>query len=108
MAAIRRATSADDKIVRFHIGKANMEPITVANFRSKMGSLFVRCVRCTQSWVTAYIHPLMGATWVGLACIMIQFMNWWPNPEVNGKWSYLQPLPAFGAMVVPLLLLADW
>ncbi|KAG2159910.1 uncharacterized protein EDB93DRAFT_1073991 [Suillus bovinus] len=87
-ARIRLYEPSDDKLVKFNIGKASMEGLTVAN-------------RST------FFHPFTFSVWVALACIMIQYLNWWPKPEY-GFLGYLQPLPAFACWGAVILYLADW
>ncbi|EIN13694.1 hypothetical protein PUNSTDRAFT_117396 [Punctularia strigosozonata HHB-11173 SS5] len=87
-ARIRRYEPADDKLVRFLVGKVNMEGLATANVRV-----------CT--------NPLMIALWIGLSAVMIQYMGWWPQ-QGQGLWAYLRPLPAFAAMAVPLMFASDW
>ncbi|KAG2154890.1 hypothetical protein DEU56DRAFT_868418 [Suillus clintonianus] len=87
-ARIRLYEASDDKLVKFSIGKASMEGLAVAN-RS------------------AFFHPFTLSAWVGLSCIMIQYLNWWPKPEY-GLLGYLAPLPAFGSWGAVMLYLMDW
>jgi len=88
VARIRPFQPSDDKLVRFCIGKANMEPLAVANFR-------------------ASIHPLTLAVWIGLSCALIEYMHW--RPTTTEGWSgYLAPVPIFAAMIVPLIAAIDW
>lgn len=105
-ARIRKYDPADDKIVRFLVGKANMEGLATANVRGNApfialtaGRVLTKLVVCT--------NPLMIALWIGLSAVMIQYMGWWPQ-QGHGYWNYLRPLPAFAAMAVPLMFASDW
>ncbi|KAH9946663.1 hypothetical protein B0H21DRAFT_693303 [Amylocystis lapponica] len=89
IASIRPYELKDLKMMRFIIGKAQMEPLAVANRKF-------------------YAHPWVLAVWVALSCIFVQLMNWWPKPEVLGFLSYLSPLPAFASVAVPLMFISDW
>ncbi|KAF8445988.1 hypothetical protein L210DRAFT_3391951 [Boletus edulis BED1] len=87
-AIIRTYKPDDEKLVKFTLGLAAMEGLAVANRR-------------------AAFHPLTLSLWVGLSCIMIQLLNWWPIPEY--RWlGWLLPLPAFGCWGVPILFALDW
>ncbi|KAF8560401.1 hypothetical protein OG21DRAFT_1480212 [Imleria badia] len=87
-AIIRAYRLNDEKLVKFMLGLAAMEGLAVANKR-------------------AAFHPLMLSLWVGLSCIMIQLLDWWPKPEYR-LLGWLLPLPAFGCWGVPLLFAIDW
>ncbi|OBZ79341.1 hypothetical protein A0H81_00752 [Grifola frondosa] len=87
-ARIRTVELSDQKLVRFMIGKATMEPLAVANRR-------------------VYSNPFVLALWIGLSCIFVEYMNWWPKPE-HGLFGYLAPVPAFGSLAIPLMFLSDW
>ncbi|KAG8219852.1 hypothetical protein J3R82DRAFT_830 [Butyriboletus roseoflavus] len=87
-AAFRTYRSDDEKFVKFTLGLAAMEGLAVANRR-------------------AAFHPLTLSLWVGLSCIMIQILNWWPKPEYR-LLGWLLPLPAFGCCGVPILFAIDW
>ncbi|EKM61012.1 uncharacterized protein PHACADRAFT_247306 [Phanerochaete carnosa HHB-10118-sp] len=78
---------ADEKLFRFTVGKAQMEGLAVANRRS-------------------YIHPIFLAVWAALAAVLVQYLKWWPNPTLPW-WTYLKPLPAFAAFLVPLMFIVD-
>jgi len=87
-AIIRPYKPEDEKLVKFTLGLAAMEGLAMANKR-------------------ATFHPLTLSLWVGLSCIMIQLLDWWPKPEY--RWlGWLLPLPAFGCWGVPLLFGIDW
>lgn len=87
-AQIRPYKLKDEKVVKFAIGKAPMEGLTVANRR-------------------AVFHPFTLSIWVALSCIMIQYFGWWPNPE-HGFWRFFSTVPAFACWAVPILALIDW
>lgn len=89
MAQIRPFEPSDQKDVLFLIGKSNLESLAVANRQ-------------------AYSHPLILSVWIATSCIMVQMMQWWPNPSAYGYLSYLSPLPAFACMAVPMMVLIDW
>jgi hypothetical protein len=55
----------------------------------------------------AYAHPLIVSIWMGLSCVFVQWMSWWPKPEY-GFLGYLRPVPAFASIAVPLMFLIDW
>ncbi|KAI0669948.1 hypothetical protein C8Q78DRAFT_1154555 [Trametes maxima] len=88
-ARIRSVQTADEKLVRFIVGKSEMEPIAVAN--RKM-----------------YANPLVLALWVGLSSVFVQYMNWWPKPEEHGFMGYLSPIPAFGSLSFVFMFGIDW
>ncbi|RPD62991.1 hypothetical protein L226DRAFT_556356 [Lentinus tigrinus ALCF2SS1-7] len=87
-ARIRPVELGDQKLVRFLVGKAGMEPIATAN--SKM-----------------YTNPLVLAVWVGLSCVFVEYMQWWPKSE-QGILGYLAPVPAFGTLSIALMFAIDW
>ncbi|KAI5124686.1 hypothetical protein M0805_004294 [Coniferiporia weirii] len=78
----------DNKLVRFMVAKACMEPLAVANHK-------------------AMTNPWTIAVWIVLSSAFIQTMGWWPDPDF-GFLGYLRPLPAFAAMSLPLIFLIDW
>ncbi|PIL32014.1 hypothetical protein GSI_06718 [Ganoderma sinense ZZ0214-1] len=87
-ARIRPVEADDQKFIKFLVGKACMEPLTVANKK-------------------LYFHPLVLSAWVGLACVFAEFMNWWPKPEF-GVYGYLSPIPAFGSLAIVFMFGIDW
>ncbi|OSD03483.1 hypothetical protein PYCCODRAFT_1451615 [Trametes coccinea BRFM310] len=88
VATIRPVEASDQKRIRFVVGKAEMEPIAIANRK-------------------LYSNPLVISLWIGVSCVFIEYMNWWPKPE-HGLLGYLAPLPAFGALSVVLMFAIDW
>ncbi|KAI0651801.1 hypothetical protein C8Q79DRAFT_58762 [Trametes meyenii] len=88
-ARIRPVQTADERLVRFMVGKAEMEPIAIANRK-------------------LYTNPLVLALWVGLSCIFVQYMHWWPKPEEHGFMGYFSPIPAFGAFSFVFMFGIDW
>ncbi|KAI0662775.1 hypothetical protein C8Q70DRAFT_1128887 [Cubamyces menziesii] len=88
VAKIRPVTLADQKLIRFMVGKAEMEPIAIANDR-------------------LYWNPLVLALWLGLSSVFIEYMNWWPKPE-HGVFGYLSPVPAFGTLAIAFMFAIDW
>ncbi|KAI0724501.1 hypothetical protein C8T65DRAFT_626693 [Cerioporus squamosus] len=88
VARIRAVEVADQRLVRFFIGKAGMEPIATANRK-------------------VYTNPLVLAFWVGLSCVFVEYMKWWPKPE-QGLLGYLAPVPAFGTLSIALMFAVDW
>jgi len=78
----------DEKLIRFALGKANMEPLSVANRRG-------------------YVHPVFLGAWFALSTVMTQYMNWWPS-QGYGFLRWFAPLPAFASMAVPFMFLIDW
>lgn len=106
-ARIRLYEPRDDKLVRFAIGKANLSCLAVANSTGMflVDILFYPLLKFAN---VAYTNPLVLSVWIGLSCIFVQFMGWWPRPEVHGLLSYLSPLPAFGSMAVPVMFMIDW
>ncbi|TDL17248.1 hypothetical protein BD410DRAFT_730308 [Rickenella mellea] len=78
----------DDKVVRFMIGKSQMEPLAVANLRGTMS-------------------PVVLSVWFALSAVIIQFMGWWPSGG-HGVWGYLTPLPPLAASAVPVMFFIDW
>ncbi|KDQ63702.1 hypothetical protein JAAARDRAFT_53888 [Jaapia argillacea MUCL 33604] len=88
-ARIRPFESTDEKNVRFTIGKARMDMLAVAN-RS------------------AYVHWMTLSLWVVASSVFIQYMHWWPEPELYGWYAYLRPIPAFASMAVPFMFGIDW
>ncbi|KAI8995581.1 hypothetical protein BD414DRAFT_435611 [Trametes punicea] len=88
LAKIRPVEVGDQRLVRFMVGKAEMEPIAIANRK-------------------LYANPLVLALWVGLSCILVQYMNWWPRSE-HGLLGYLAPVPAFGALSIAFMFAIDW
>jgi hypothetical protein len=98
-------TDSDD--VLFMISKAHLEPLTVANNRS-VSTINIWTNLLTSSFA-GYAHPFSIATWLALACIFIQYMDWWPGSQsYGGVLAYLTPLPAFAATAVPILFFYDW
>ncbi|KAM5535419.1 hypothetical protein V8D89_010941 [Ganoderma adspersum] len=87
-ARIRPVAAPDQKFVKFLVGKACLEPITVAN-------------------KNLYFHPLVLSAWVGLASVFAEYMNWWPKPEY-GMYRYLSPIPAFGSLAIVFMFGIDW
>ncbi|KAF8912711.1 hypothetical protein CPB84DRAFT_1759318 [Gymnopilus junonius] len=87
-ARIRTYATADQKLVLFMIGKANMQALAIANNR-------------------VYTNPLTVAIWLALSSIMIQLLGWWPR-EQHGWLEYLKPLPALASCAVPIMFLVDW
>lgn len=87
-AQIRPYRLKDEKVVKFAIGKALMEGLTVANRR-------------------AVFHPFTLSIWVALSCIMVEYLGWWPNPE-HGFLRFFSPMPAFACWAVLILALIDW
>ncbi|KAI0778135.1 hypothetical protein BD413DRAFT_507004 [Trametes elegans] len=88
VARIRPVGPADEKLVRFMVGKAEMEPIALANRR-------------------LYSNPLVLGLWVGLSGVFVQYMNWWPKPE-HSILGYLAPVPAFGTLSIAFMFAIDW
>ncbi|EEB94130.1 hypothetical protein MPER_07107, partial [Moniliophthora perniciosa FA553] len=82
-ARIRLYRAEDEKIVRFAIGKSNLEGLATAN-------------------KNASLHFITLSVWLALSVAMVEYMQWWPKPE-QGFIGYLGPLPAFGAMAVPFI-----
>ncbi|KAL5535533.1 hypothetical protein ACEPAF_3627 [Sanghuangporus sanghuang] len=78
----------DNRLVRFTVAKAAMEPLAAANRKVCM-------------------HPMVLSAWVALSCIFIQLLNWWPDPHF-GSWGYLRPLPGFAVMSLPIMFYIDW
>ncbi|KAJ7361681.1 hypothetical protein DFH08DRAFT_844860 [Mycena albidolilacea] len=87
-ALIRPIDDSDDKLVRFMVAKANMESLAAANRR-------------------ALYSPLYIAVWLALSAAFIEFMDWYPKPHY-GFLGYLQPLPGFATIFVPLMFAVDW
>ncbi|KAI0361680.1 hypothetical protein OH77DRAFT_1417949 [Trametes cingulata] len=87
-ARIRPVEVADQKLIRFMVGKAGMEPIAIAN-RKLYGNLLV-----------------LGL-WIGLSAVFVQYMNWWPKPE-HGLLGWLAPIPAFGTLSIAFMFAIDW
>ncbi len=56
---------------------------------------------------TVYANPLVLALWVGLSCVFVQFMQWWPKPE-QGILGFLTPIPAFGTLSIVFMFAIDW
>ena len=53
------------------------------------------------------MHPVILAIWFALSSVFVQYMKWWPNPQLG--WSeYLKILPGFAAMAVPVMFFVDW
>lgn len=82
-----KGDDADEKLVRFTVGKASMEGLASANAKT-------------------YVHPIFLAVWTALAAALIQWLNWWPNTALPW-WTYLKPIPAFAAFLVPLMFIVD-
>lgn len=61
----------------------------------------------TESFSSAYFHPLTLAVWICVSSMFAQYMNWWPNPTY-GILGWLQLLPAFFAPAVPIMFFVDW
>ncbi|KAJ7181716.1 hypothetical protein C8R43DRAFT_970075 [Mycena crocata] len=87
-ASIRPYRDSDEKLARFMVAKANMEGLAAANRR-------------------AYYHPIVLSVWIGLSCIFIEYMHWWPD-HARGMVTYLSPLPAFASVFVPIMFGIDW
>ena len=54
-----------------------------------------------------YFHPLILSAWVGLSCVFIQLMDWWPKPD-QGLYRFLVPVPAFGSLAIAFMFAIDW
>lgn len=56
------------------------------------------------------MHPLTIAVWIVLSSIFVQYMDWLPRNDIGviPYLGYFTPLPAFGAIGVPVLFLVDW
>lgn len=105
--AIIRTYGPDDaKIVKFTLGLAAMEGLAVANRRGRPKFPPETKSPQTDCYAAAF-HPLILSLWVGLSCIMIQLLDWWPKPEYR-LLGWLLPLPAFGCWGVPILFAIDW
>ncbi|KAF8922495.1 hypothetical protein CPB85DRAFT_1267829 [Mucidula mucida] len=89
IARMRPLQPSDDRLAKFIIAKASMEGLAAAN------------VKTTR-------HPLTLSIWVGLSCVFVQYMNWWPSQSQYGWLGYLAPVPAFMALAAPILALSDW
>ncbi|KAJ7038144.1 hypothetical protein C8F04DRAFT_1089685 [Mycena alexandri] len=87
-ASIRPITDSDDTLIRFMVAKIYMGQLAAANRR-------------------AYAHPLVLAVWLGLSCVFVEYMHWWPKPR-HGFIGYLTPFPAFASVLVPIMFLIDW
>jgi hypothetical protein len=60
-------------------------------------------------YFSAYFHPLTLAVWICVSSAFAQYMDWWPNADLEyGLWSWLRVLPAFFAPAVPIMFLIDW
>lgn len=104
-AIIRAYRPDDEKLVKFMLGLAAMEGLAVANRRGRPMSPPQKSPQIDCH--AAAFHPLTLSLWVGLSCIMIQLLGWWPKPEY--RWlGWLLPLPAFGCWGVPILFGIDW
>ncbi|GBE78278.1 hypothetical protein BKA93DRAFT_737280 [Sparassis latifolia] len=89
VARIRPYELRDRKLVRFMLGKGGMEPLTVANRQ-------------------VYFNPLVMAVWIGLSCISVEALGWWPNVEDYGLLGYFQPFPVFACVAVVFMVICDW
>ncbi|KAJ7254059.1 hypothetical protein B0H12DRAFT_1115722 [Mycena haematopus] len=87
-AIIRPIKDSDEKLLRFMVAKANMEPLATANGR-------------------VYRNPIYIAIWLGLSVAFMEYMKWYPKPQF-GWLGYLQPIPAFASIFVPLMFAVDW
>ena len=54
-----------------------------------------------------YFHPLILSAWVGLSCVFIQLMDWWPKPDQD-LYRFLVPVPAFGSLAIAFMFAIDW
>lgn len=97
---------ADNKLVRFKVGKANMEPLAVANRKGMSMSGQQRKSPLTELG-PGFFNIFTIAVWLGTTYALIEYMKWWPKPE-QGIASYLLPLPAFASTAAPILALLDW
>lgn len=105
-AIIRAYKTGDEKFVKFTLGLAAMEGLAIANRRGKLK--FPRLEeKARLIVVSAAFHPLTLSLWVGLSCVMIQLLDWWPKPEYH-LLGHLSPLPAFACWGVPILFAIDW
>lgn len=105
-AVIRPYESQDEKFVKFTLGKAALEPLANANHAGPF-SVYSRSAPELSTCAIVYTHPMAVAVWVALSSAMIQLMGWWPQPE-HGPLGYARPLPAFGSMLVLIMLAVDW
>ncbi|PFH54522.1 hypothetical protein AMATHDRAFT_52137 [Amanita thiersii Skay4041] len=85
---IRPLKASDEKLVRFVIGKAALEPLA-----------------CANHW--DYLHPLSLSIWMALSAVFVHFMKWWPS-GAHGILGYLRPLPAIAAFALPVIFFIDW
>lgn len=109
VARIRPYRASDERVVRFALGKSNLESLAVANHRGAR-SAYNLCgvvidLSCLK--ILACTHPLTIALWLGLSSIFIEYMRWWPK-NAHGLMGFLTPLPAIAAMAVPIMFLVDW
>lgn len=54
-----------------------------------------------------YIHPITLSVWFALSCILITYLEWWPQPG-SPLWTWLKPAPIFAAWAVPVMFAVDW
>jgi len=104
-ALIRPYAARDLKLVKFMVGKANLQSLAVANNKSTWS--FVCQRPALKKMSLAYIHPITLALWFALSSAFMQAMSWWPTGE-HGLLGYLRPFPAFAAVAVPLMFFVDW
>ena len=103
---IRPIQQSDDKFVRFVIGKACLEPLTIANRRGR--SLYLRQLHLKSLIVlTVYAHPFTISAWLLLSYMIVEFAGMWPAYQY-GFLGYLRPVPVFAASAVPIMFFADW
>lgn len=103
-ARIRPYAAADQKLVLFMVGKANMQALATANNK---GEAFIFHSTAKSEGNAVYTNPLIIAIWLALSSVMIQLLGWWPT-EKHGWLEYLKPLPALASCAVPIMFLVDW
>ena len=99
----------ENKLVRFTIGKAAMEPLALGNI--KRNSFLIQFVLLglskSISRLIVSIHPITIAIWLAVSSACIQLLNWWPDPKI-GILGYFRPLSILAAAFLPFVFFFDW
>ena len=95
----------DNKLFRFMVGKARMEPLAVSNSLSMSLLSFHKTLSFTS--LSVYTSRFGIAIWLAVSSALVPFLHWWPTGDY-GYLGYLRPLPAYAICALPLMFLVDW
>ena len=99
----------ENKLVRFTIGKAAMEPLALGNIKRNpflIQFVLLGLFKSISRFIVS-IHPITIAIWLAVSSACIQLLNWWPDPKI-GILGYFRPLPILAAAFLPFVFFFDW